>query len=348
MDIAHIKEELITSIKELPVWNTNSMETQWTIRCPFCGDSYKHLDHGHLSIYINRDDDTTPMMYRCLRCNESGLVDQDLLQQLDLNISSDGLRNIRSYNNRLKKTNRYVNKFADNDFTVPIFSSSDLHSEKLAYINRRLGTTISYEQAQQFNLILDIFEFMTVNKIKAIPGMSFKQLKFLNYNYVGFLSANRNQIICRSIRTDPNIKRYYKIVIDPTNLSTNKYYNITSYVDLMYCQDINVCIAEGTFDILSVYLNANQFKDPTLFYAGCGFNFSAVMRYLIYNGITTGINLHVYADNDKLDRDLIKEFSAPNIKPWLDHMYIHRNGYGSEKDYGVPSDRIKDQFIKIV
>lgn len=341
MNISGIKGNLITAIEELPVWSVNGARTQWTIRCPFCGDSIKSLDHGHFSILIDPSEDV-PILYHCFKCGEGGMFTEDVANMADIDLD-DALRtSMRQFNRQLRKVNRYVDKHGNKPYVIPYFSQSADHQRKLDYISQRLGLTITYELAKELNIILDIFEFMQCNKIDSIPFMSFKHLAFLNYNYIGFLSSNKNQIINRCIVNNKGYERYYKVVIDPMNYSSNKYFNLPSKLDLMYTHPLDIHIAEGIIDILSVKLNLEHDDTPALYYAGCGFNYGSVIRYLIYNGINTDLHLHIYSDNDKTDKDHERYFMQQNVAPWLDHITIHRNQYPEEKDYGVPKEHIID------
>jgi hypothetical protein len=68
---------------------------------------------------------------------------------------------------------------------------------------------------------------------------------------------------------------------------------------------------------------------------------------LIKTGLTTGLNIHIYADNDKTDQQILVQLEKkPTLKPWIDSFIIHRNTYPDEKDYGVSRDRIIDSAME--
>ena len=107
-------------------------------------------------------------------------------------------------------------------------------------------------------------------------------------------------------------------------------------------------ITEGTFDILGVYLNINHnHLQNNLFLASCGFGFTRILKFLIYKGVTTNIILHVYADADKSDKEILNTFNNEFYNIWIDSIIIHRNIISGEKDYGVTKDRINDFSYKI-
>jgi hypothetical protein len=168
----------------------------------------------------------------------------------------------------------------------------------------------------------------------------------LDDNYVGFLSSNNNKIIFRDITPD-NIGffgRYYKIVLDLLNRTPNTFYSISNTFNLLYTEPIDIRVAEGTFDILSIYKNLfNPPPQNSLFFAAGGFNYSTIIKYIIFMGVTTDINFHIYSDNDKTDTDHINSLRNPLYHIWIDKLIIHRNAYMGEKDFGVPLSRIIDE-----
>ena len=74
----------------------------------------------------------------------------------------------------------------------------------------------------------------------------------------------------------------------------------------MYTNDINIHIAEGPFDILGVFYHLmNGELENNLYYAVCGFGYGTILRNIISAGLNTGLNVHIYADNDKSDEEII-------------------------------------------
>ena len=51
------------------------------VRCPFCGDSRKHLDKPHCGIWIKNGQ---PLIYHCWICDESGVVNTNFLQSMNI------------------------------------------------------------------------------------------------------------------------------------------------------------------------------------------------------------------------------------------------------------------------
>lgn len=346
LDSAQVKLMIIEQLKTLPVCKPNSIKRNWVVRCPYCGDS-KTASHGHFSIMIDVNSDS-PMLYRCLKCNESGVLTSNVLEDLHLFVSNDLERNMSLLSRQSRNSSYYRDK--PKNYTVPISLDREWNKNKLDYLSKRLGTSLTYEECAEYKIILSFAEFLRANKLKIgfdegqVP-IKMKTLEELNDHYVGFLSSNNNKIIFRDYTEDQSgfFGRYYKVVIDPLNTSPNTFYGLKNQFDLLYHEPINVHIAEGTFDILSVYKNLpHEESINSLFFASCGYGFSVILRYLIYMGVTTDIVLHIYSDNDKTDTEHVRELRKKNLNHWLSSIIIHRNNKSGEKDFGVPKDRIED------
>lgn len=141
-----------------------------------------------------------------------------------------------------------------------------------------------------------------------------------------------------------------KVVLNQSLKNPASFYSIPNSIDLMYTNKIDIHIAEGTFDILSIYSNVNKSNLKNHYYfAACGFGYTSVLSYLIYTGLNTGLTIHIYSDKDKSDynhREYIKKLDS-NIGTWFDRIFIHRNQFPHEKDYGVPGNFIEDSKYKI-
>lgn len=342
-----IKEQVINQLKTLPVCKPSSNMRNWVVRCPYCGDSIRS-NHGHFSILVDLQSDA-PLMYRCLKCNESGLLIPQVLEDLSLGYDQSLNKQLETFN-KLNSNSSYFKDKVKN-FIVPIPSDNAKNRYKLNYINNRLGTSLSFSDCSKFKIALSFREFIDANNIPMdVPdafGGSLKSsiVKILDDNYLGFVSANNNKIVFRDVSLDSSgfLGRYYKITLDVLNRSPNTFYSLMSTFDLLYTDPIDIHIAEGTFDIMSIYLNLiTEPPQNSLFFASCGYSFSTILKYLIYTGVTTDINLHIYSDADKSDQNHLTLLRKPFYETWIDKLYIHRNVYGNEKDFGVPKDKIEE------
>lgn len=346
-----LKIEIINLLKTLPVYHVNSIGTQHTVRCPYCGDSVKHLNHGHFSIKIDISDDS-PIVYNCLRCPVSGLLTNDVLSELGLSLSGDSYSKLNTF---VKNVNRQsfntVGEYKIKSLKVPSYNDNPINRLKLNYLNSRLGTEFSFNECTDLKILLNLGDFIQEN---SIPGFvnckSLRILKILNENYIGFLSTNNNVITLRDIRPGESKFRYFKLMMEGYLNNPNSFYGIPKSYDVMSTEPVDVHITEGTFDILSIYKNLyNSDISNNFYYAACGFGNVRILKYILYYGVNTNVNIHIYSDKDKTDNDHKKYLRS--IKDteliWFDNIYIHRNAFDGEKDYGVPLSRISDTFMKL-
>lgn len=343
--IVELKERLIDEFQRTqPVFYTSTNKVQNYVRCVFCGDSYNE-NHGHLSIKIDVHGDS-PMVYRCLKCNVSGLVTDTFLEELGIFLDTNDKKILKSYTKRSMKVARLVNLDVEN-YVVPVSQNTDENKRKLEYLNERLGIQFGISEVQNHKIILSFFEFLKTNDLikpdnDHLVGLHYSMMKALNDFYIGFLSTNNNCIVFRDI-TNSQRYRYFKVVLHEKNVNMDSFFSIPSKLHLLYTNPVEVHIAEGIFDILSIKENVIKETENHFYYASCGFGCVNILKYLIHHGINTNVTVRIYSDNDKTDWNHKKYlFNGSYLTEWIDHIYLHRNKYPQEKDYGVPANKITD------
>ena len=345
-----VKFELIDKLKQRGAYHVSVNGKQHYTRCPYCGDS-RNLSHAHLSIKIDTGTDDI-ILYRCLKCNVSGIVDETVLSELDIFFDQDSLEKLRVYNKKSMRLRR-VSDTEHERYNIPLPSNTISNQNKLNYLNKRLGVELDSQQVKDLKILLSLSDFLRENQL--IPGengileyTNFSMLQLLERDYIGFLSCNNNRIVFRDI-TGKNKYRYYKVIINEKNLNGDSFFSLPFHIPLVYTNDVNIHIAEGPFDILSIKENLVQSTENNFYYAICGFGGSVILRYLIQMGVNTGLNLHIYCDADKPDYVQKKQwlYKQPYLSEWVDHIYLHRNVFSKEKDYGVPLQRIVDSKTKL-
>lgn len=340
-----IKFELIEKLKQRGTYHVSVNGKQHYTRCPYCGDS-RNLSHAHLSIKIDTESDEI-ILYRCLKCNVSGLVDETVLSELDIFLDQESMKRLRVYNKKSMRLRR-VSDSEHEKYVTPIPTESFRNRSKLQYLNDRLGTSITLKETQDLKIIPSLYEFLSINELapgknNILTGVELSMICLLERDYIGFLSCNSNRITFRDI-TGRNKLRYYKAIINERNLNSDSFFALPLNIPLTYTNEVHVHVAEGPFDILSIKENLVKTTENNFYYAVCGFGGSVVLRYLIRLGINTGLNLHVYCDSDKPDYVQKKQwlYKQPYLTEWVDRIYLHRNTYQNEKDYGVPVEKIID------
>lgn len=347
------KRYIIDEISKMPFYHVSPNGINHTVKCPYCNDDSPR--HGHFCIKADVDSDE-PVLYNCLKCAHGGIMNQTVLSDLGIYLPQHLAAQMRKSNKIYARKNNLTD-ISVMPFKIPEvckLMSPVTAQQKIDYINGRLGTKLSVADAHRYNIVISLKDFMNENHIESIEGFTPSYLSYIDDNYVGFVSTNKNCIILRRINSIEYSKgkpqRYIKIIIDRKNIDPNTYFNIPTVFDIMNADPINVHISEGPFDILSVMLNDVFETDKSnMFFAVCGFGYTSVLKHIIMMGACPNINLYVYADNDKSD-NAIKRLILPKnlgIVYYLNSFAIVRNGYTGEKDFGVPKDRIKPSYKRI-
>lgn len=318
------------------------------INCPYCEreGNPDHGNHCYISLGYNN---TPPLMYNCFRnINHKGIFTIMELQDISScsqYLDADLINEIANLN----KSNSYFNRHSLNKFkNLTIFNTIPKMDEilefKIKYINERLGVNLSYGDICSNKIILSIKDFLKFNNINYYTRSEYS-MEILDKYFIGFLTNTNSSIIMRRIVDD--IKelpeslsgRYIKYTI-PTTPIDSGYYIIPTQTNIL-SDNIEIHIAEGTFDILSVFYNVCNGSRHNKVYVSIGGNkYDNCMKYFISNMGIIDCVFHVYIDND------IKQYVLDRlktiIKPLGYKIYIHTNIYEGEKDYGVIKSHIRD------
>ena len=340
MSNREFKMELYNRLLENPsVKRVSGNNSQLYTRCPFCGDSSRDSLAKHFYIKIDIDNDDIPIMYNCFRasCAQSGIMTSDVLRMLDiydLEMSSS----LSRYNKKASK-NISNSKFSSGklDYSVPPFQSTENNVRKVKYIEDRLGINLSSHDIGKFKIVTSLKEFLLFNKIEYITCKD-NIARQIEADYVGFLSVFNNFIVFRDI-TGNHKERYIKYTIKRDLYNNGTFYSIPTTVDLLSSDKIELHVAEGTFDILSVYFNIlNQESKNKVFISITSGNYSSAIGYFIKLGIVGNVDIHIYSDKGVDIRQYRKQVKN-KYGVWIDSIYIHYNEL--EKDCGVPRDKIQ-------
>ena len=313
-------------------------------RCHFCGDS---RDPSSAHMYIGMRGEA--IVYNCFKCNASGLVDGKFLRDMgcyDTNImylcqeqnkKNSTNNSYRSSGNRMIKPRLLNIPLSNNEYAI----------RKLQYISNRLGTTFTPFDAARFKIIINLKEFLNFNGITSYTRNA-EMVDLIDKFFVGFLSIDNRYVLLRRLVPEGKLPkfidyRYINYNIFGENDDGVKYYTIPTQINPL--QPLDIHIAEGAFDILSIYMHVAPLGTNGIFAAIGGKSYSSLVRYFIVNYGFSGFNLHLYPDSDiSMDQMMrIKE----DISNFNIHIYIHRNIYQGEKDFGVSMDRIIDSCNKI-
>ena len=347
--ISH-KEMFDFLLHSVPNIKSASGGRQLVTICPFkdiCDDTKGHLYIGPF------DGSDQPIRYNCFKCGSKGLVNSKFLQLLGVYSAEFGkemdgfIKNAPKYlNNKTRSVQAFNIK---NDY----ITDCKLSVDKLKYINRRLGSNLTFQDCVDLKIVLNLYDILGRNNINQLTRDP-KAVEVLNNCFVGFLSADNNNINMRNLMEGqvPSYidKKYVNYRLFNTE-SSCKYFMLPSAIDITSPEPIDVYIAEGAFDVLGIYLNVTNRKTYRTIYSSIGGKgYTNLIEYLICNLGLTNINLHICPDLDILQSDI--HDIVQYFRPFNFNIFIHRNIYidsngKQEKDFGVPKDHIIDQCIQL-
>ena len=333
-----VRDHLLKNKKVRPV-----DKTRLAMRCFLCGDSKKNLDKKRLYVKIDIENPTEPMLYKCFNCNAEGIVTKDMLVDMgitDLNLQADVVRlNKNATLDDGAIRNRYKNNQTIKVQLPPIYKKES-NTRKIKYLLERLGQPLSIDEVNKMKIIFSIYDFLKINNIephdRPLPAW------VLERDYIGFLSRRNDFIIFRDI-TNQNKMRYVKYNIFLSNDNSDSFYAISNRIDLLSQDEIEIIVAEGTFDAISIYTNVLDRNDTNkIILASCNGSLAApIMFYLRKGYIGKNIKVSIYQDNDtKVDFKKMRQ----KIKPYIGDFKVYYNT--KSKDFGVHKDEIEiDEII---
>lgn len=315
--MSDLKQEILADIERKSDVFIKASSIQYRIRCPICGDSQKNPRDAHCYIKCSYDP-SEPLLYYCFKCNSSGRVTDLFLKKLG--VRKDLISMIEK-----QKFNR-ITSFMKLDIDV-ITGTPDVNSPQYRYIVNRLGPGFTVEDLDKFRIVWNTWE------LRNHVSKSIKYKIPNNSDSISFLSDDKSLLNIRSFTDDD--PRWTKLRLYP---SPNKlFYAIKSVVDLFTQDQITVNIAEGIFDVLSIYRNFNNGPN-SVFFASLGSNYIRAVDYIISKGfVGSNVVLKIYIDWDIEEAQLKRELKKYK---WLfGRISIFKNVL--YKDVGVTADKIK-------
>lgn len=322
----------------------NSGKTELVVRCPYCGDSIKDATHAHLFIQV-----AEPHYFYCQRCETKGFLNSDLIKDIEVSddIGRDLDRNLKTFLKNTNKTSSSINTFKKNKklvFPKYNFNSSSF-IKRLDYFTKRLGIQeITRLELLGYKIIGNFLDFLTINNLThLLDNPKFYGLtKNIDDRAIGFLSYDNNYIVFRFI--DHSFKyRYLNLSLNYPYDIGNKSYCIKNNIDI-FEPDIELVLAEGIFDIISVYRNFYSGMDNSkkLFFAVAGKSFNLVPNLINRMGFLN-LNLSIYSDNGIT----VNNYKYKMNTERYNSVIVSYNIFDGEKDFGVPKEKITRKSLKI-
>lgn len=347
-----IKNEFYNNMKntllKIPSARLASGGKEILMRCRYCSDS---VNQSSAHMYVKLPYDDNIMLFNCFKCHTKGIVTHKTL--LDWGIYDDVniMVEVSKYNTKVSKLDKN-RKYVDKDVYVlynKMITDNKLSEIKLKYINKRLGTSLSYEDLLEKKIILNLLDLLNSNNISKYSRHE-NIINQLDQNFIGFISQDNAFINMRNLtpgKVDKRIDfRYVNYSIFEKYDNSQKYYTLPTTIDLSNPNRIKIHIAEGPFDILSIYYNLRKDNNNCIYSSILGSGYLNICKHFINTMKLINIEFHIYIDADvnyntvNEIRDLCYVFQIP--------FYLHRNLYNGEKDFGVPIDRIQEQIERII
>lgn len=318
------------------------------IRCPFCGDS-KDPKHAHFYISVPQTQDELSF-YHCKRCPNSGVVSDELLRRIGCS-DSNVLVEIIKHNDEVMKTPkyRYIKKIDIYPLKYNYIRNDQENQMKLQYINNRIGSSFTYADLKNMKIFLNLYDVLNQNQLELTRHKMI--CDDLDRYFIGFVSYDNSYCGLRKV-TDKELyrtvnKRYINYSLVNKMDDAKNYYIIPSTYDFLNPNPIRIHLAEGQFDILSIFYNLNHCNTFQNIYIACGGkSYSQALEFILTETGIINYEIHYYPDKDVSDTafyyDVLQKI---NLLP--SNIYIHRNVFEGEKDFGVPMARIKD-YCKVV
>ena len=316
------------------------------MRCRFCGDSQKDNSARHLYISVYGD---VPM-YNCFHCPAHGVLTDEVLKQMLPNFNSSDIEMFTALreNNKIqsKMLKQMMNKNHKYNIANNYVTPNDV---KLYYINNRLGLNLSYQDLLDDKIVLNLWDLLDSNHITEYTRYE-NAIDELDRNSIGFLSIDNSYVTLKNLMYGKSSKylnnRYNVYCLFKNPVKAKKIYCIPTKINMVSNVPVKVHIAEGQFDILSVFYNlCAGDRIQNVYAAICGKSYSSVMSMFLRDIGLMNIEFHIYLDND------IKRYELDGVQRISKELdidtYLHRNIYPGEKDFGVKLDHIKDSVEKI-
>lgn len=311
-------------------------------RCPFCGDSkLKKNAHFYISVPSNPDEIS---FYDCKKCPASGILNSDVLRKLGASDGA-GLVELETYNARVMKLPKYktLKKIDIYPLNNTYIRQDQNNKYKLDYINNRIGSNFSYNDVLALKIFLNLYDVLNQNRLELTRHKNITDS--LDKYFIGFITYDNSfcglrKVVDKELYKSIN-KRYINYNLVNKTDNSKSYYIIPTQIDVYNQEKIKIHIAEGQFDILSIYYNLNKCNRYQNIYIACGGKgYSQTLEFILTELGIINYEVHLYPDKDVNDYEFNYVLNIIHTLPC--DIYIHRNIYDGEKDFGVPMSRIKD------
>ena len=346
MDSNRYREFLLSNIRTASSASGGRVINCRCFNCPDSSDP--RSKHFYISIPQSNDE---PSLYYCHKCHCSCVVTHQKL--IEWGIYNEQIAIELHYHNEncsFKTSNsKYYNKNIYKLFNSYI-SQDDISLYKLNYINNRIGTNLNFEDIKKLKIVLNLYDILKSNNINNLSRDK-NIVDQLDSNFLGFISIDNAFLNMRRLCDEGKLiksidKRYINYKIFDKYDTSERFYTIPTEIDLNKPQRVKIHIAEGPFDILSIYQNLRN-KEEGIYTSIAGSNYAGIALYFLNMFKLPYTEFHFYPDNDKFGSNDRMNIVANIIAPTCSPIYIHRNLYPNEKDFGVSKEKIQESIYRL-
>lgn len=339
-----VGQNFINAIKSIvPTAKVASGGKEIVIRCPFCGDS-KNLRHAHFYMSVPQSQEDISL-YQCKRCPNKGIISDELLRRIGCN-DSNIMIEITKHNAEVMSLPKYKSLKKINIYPLKwnLIRKDPNNQIKLDYINKRIGSNFTIFDLAKVKIILNLYDVININHLELTRHQMV--CNDLDKYFMGFISFDNSYCGLRKV-TDKELhnavnKRYINYSLVNKTDDRKNFYVIPTKIDILDPAPVKIHIAEGQFDILSIYYNLNQCNDYQNIYMACGGkSYSQALEFILTESGIINYEIHFYPDRDVTDNEFYYDVLR-RVELLPGDIYIHRNVFNGEKDFGVPKERIID------
>ena len=328
-------------LRELKPWaKITSGGSNIVTRCKYCPDS-RNPNNGHFYIKVPSKDEL--VLFHCFKCGAKGVLTPNIALEWGITDTAF-ITELSQYNKSvsgLAQNRIYRNNFTRFRMNYSYITEDELSLKKLQYINSRLGTNFTFDDCRKMKIVLNLFDLLQSNGIREFTRHH-NIVNQLDRNFIGFLSFDNAFVNLRNIEMEKVYegidKRWVNYNIFNKFDNTQRFYTIPTQIDLF--KPVELHIAEGAFDIISIQRNLRGNIPNAIFTSVGGSGYKGIIKYFMIQMRLPNISIHIYPDND-IDRDKIVDIYN-SLQEFNLKMTIHRNIFPNEKDFGVPLNRIKE------
>ena len=299
-------------------------------RCRYCPDS-SNPRHAHFYISVPQSKDDLSF-FNCYKCHSSGIVTNKTLIEWGIYDPHIGME-LTLHNKKIISNPQQMMRFSS-DMIYKIkythITIDDLSKAKLDFINRRLGSNLTFDDCIRMKIVINLQDLLKENNLGYTRDPRIVDL--LDSSYIGFISVNNAFVNMRKI-VDKDLpfglnKRYLNYSLFNKVDNTHRFYVIPTQFDIT--KTIYTNLMGGRMDN-DIYSNIG------------GSGYKGIIKYFINTLKLPNVEVNYYPDAE-ISQHLLLDI-AEALRPFHFKFNIIRNEIG--KDFGVRKDQMKPIILPV-